>query len=274
VGARPERPGIAGRPGGGDRPGIGHRPGGPAHRPGRSQIANDVRRHWRERYPGHGRFDRGWWNRHRAAIGYYPRWHPWRRWRYRPGYWWGWCTAGALTGWFAYDWGTPLYYTYGTGGYVYYDNDMVYVNNQPYCSAAEYYDQADSLATAVPDLSEQQAENIEWLPLGVFAITQDGVDDSSILLQLAVSKDGIISGTYYNETTDTTRPIQGTVDKKTQRAAWTFADGKDTGWVMETSIYNLTKDECSALVHFGPEQTQTWGMVRLEQPEKTAEETK
>ena len=36
---------------------------------------------------------------------------------------------------------------------------------------------------------------------------------------------------------------------------------------METGIYNLTEDETTALVHFGKEQTQTWLMVRLPEPE-------
>jgi hypothetical protein len=35
---------------------------------------------------------------------------------------------------------------------------------------------------------------------------------------------------------------------------------------METSIYNLTKPECSALVHFSAEKMEVWQLVRLEQP--------
>ncbi len=55
------------------------------------------------------------------------------------------------------------------------------------------------------------------------------------------------------------------VDKNTQRAAWTIGDNKSN--VLETGVNNLTQDETSVLVHFGTERTQTWLMVRLEDPE-------
>jgi hypothetical protein len=57
------------------------------------------------------------------------------------------------------------------------------------------------------------------------------------------------------------------VDKKSQRAAWMFADGKNADIIMETGIYNLTQDQTEALVHFGKDKTQQWLMVRLNQPE-------
>jgi hypothetical protein len=59
------------------------------------------------------------------------------------------------------------------------------------------------------------------------------------------------------------------VDKKTQRAAWTFSDGKNTDIIMETGLFNLTQDQTEALVHFGKERTQQWLMVRLDQPKDT-----
>jgi hypothetical protein len=35
---------------------------------------------------------------------------------------------------------------------------------------------------------------------------------------------------------------------------------------METGIYNLTKDDAPALLHFSDGQTQQWLMVRLDEP--------
>jgi len=49
---------------------------------------------------------------------------------------------------------------------------------------------------------------------------------SNTVLQLAVSKEGVISGTYYNSDTDIARPIKGTVDKKTQRQLGLLRTGK------------------------------------------------
>ena len=46
---------------------------------------------------------------------------------------------------------------------------------------------------------------------------------SNHIFQLAVNKDGVIRGNYYNAVTDTTE-VYGSVDKKTQRAAWTVGD--------------------------------------------------
>jgi hypothetical protein len=36
--------------------------------------------------------------------------------------------------------------------------------------------------------------------------------------------------------------------------------------VVETSLYNLTEPECTALAHLGPVTTEVWRLVRLEQP--------
>lgn len=102
------------------------------------------------------------------------------------------------------------------------------------------------------------------MPLGVFALVHEEEGESDLFFQLAISKDGTISGTYHNTTTDETRPVQGSVDKQTQRAAWTVGDKKNT--VVETGIYNLTQEETPVLIHFGDQQTQTWLMVRLEEP--------
>ena len=117
------------------------------------------------------------------------------------------------------------------------------------------------------------ADKTEWLPLGVFALSRGDTGVSNTVLQLAVSKEGVISGTYYNSDTDIARPVKGTVDKKTQRAAWTFADGKDTNIVMEAGINNLTQDQTEALVHFGKDITQQWLMVRLQKPPAQKTET-
>ena len=64
--------------------------------------------------------------------------------------------------------------------------------------------------------------------------------------------------------------IQGTVDKKSQRVAWTVGDNKRT--VGETGLYNLTKDESPVLIHIGKDKTQQWTLVRLKPPEQAGGE--
>ena len=59
----------------------------------------------------------------------------------------------------------------------------------------------------------------------------------------------------------TTSPVYGAVDKKTQLAAWTIGDKKEP--VFEAGIVNLTKDETPVLVHFGADKTQQCLLVRM-----------
>ncbi len=131
-------------------------------------------------------------------------------------------------------------------------------------TAEEYYGQAKSIATSAPVV--QKTDQEDWLPLGVFGLYQGDSKDSNMVLQLAMNKKGVLSGTYYNVASNTERPVSGMVDQKSQRAAWTFADGKNTDVIMETGLGNLTEDQAAALVHFGQNKTEQWLMVRQPEP--------
>ncbi len=179
-----------------------------------------------------------------------------------PSHWWRWAGWGATAGWIVgAHWSNPYYYGYGDN--IYYDGDYVYIDGQQAATGEEYYDQARTIASSAPEV--KAAETKDWLPLGVFGLYQGDSQDSNMVLQLAMNKQGVLSGTYYNVATNTERPVSGMVDQKTQRAAWTFADGKNTDVIMETGLGNLTEDQAPALVHFGSNKTEQWLMVR--QPE-------
>lgn len=149
---------------------------------------------------------------------------------------------------------------------------MVFVNGEKYGSAEQYYNDTTEIAASVPEMTDEQAAQMEWMPLGVFAITAEGVNASSMYLQLAISKQGVIAGTFYNESTGATHPVEGMIDEETQRAVWKAADGTNANIVMETGIYNLTQDQAELLVHYGPEQTQTALLVRLDEAERPESE--
>lgn len=111
---------------------------------------------------------------------------------------------------------------------------------------------------------------MDWLPLGTFAISTSETDKSTTkTIQLAVNQDGVVTGTMYNESTDKTYPVQGKVDKQTQRVAFTI--GANNNVIMETGIFNLTQDTAPALVHHGENQTDTYLLVRLDPPADSAE---
>lgn len=169
-----------------------------------------------------------------------------------------------LTGWVNYGWTQPVYYYYGEN--VYYQNGYVYYGDQPVATEEEYAQQAEAIATSLP---ETKPAPEDWMSLGVFALMPDDEPtgaEPTLFLQLAVSKQGILSGTFQDIVNDSVYQIEGMVDKQTQRAAWT-AVGK-TRPLMETGIVNLTQDTAPALVHFADGTTQQWLMVRMEKPEE------
>jgi hypothetical protein len=173
-----------------------------------------------------------------------------------------WATWGAVAGWVGYGVSEPVSYSYGET--IYYEGDTVYQAGQPVATAEEYTQQAEAIVTSAPEVAPA---NADWMPLGVFALSQDGQSTGpapSLFLQLAVSKEGVIRGTLNNTITGKTLDVEGMVDKKSQRCAWAAADQSRP--IMETGISSLTQDTAPALIHFADGQTQQWLMVRLEEP--------
>jgi hypothetical protein len=157
----------------------------------------------------------------------------------------------------------PAYYDYGTS--TVYEGDTVYVNGDSTATPAEYATQATAIAAVGPQSNPPQSD--EPLTLGVFGMVQGNETTANQIVQLKVNKQGVISGEYYNATTDTTEAISGSVDKQTQRAAWIVGDRKNV--VYEAGIANLTKPETTMLIHYGTDRTQQWTLVRIENPSGT-----
>ena len=166
----------------------------------------------------------------------------------------------ALAGYCGYA-SEPYYYDYGTS--TVYEGDNVYVNGDTTATPAVYASQATAIADAGPQASPPKDD--ESLTLGVFGMVQGDETTANQVVQLKVNKQGLISGEYYNATTDTTEKISGSVDKKSQRAAWTVGDRKNV--VYEAGIANLTKPETTMLIHYGTDKTQQWTLVRIENPQ-------
>jgi hypothetical protein len=161
--------------------------------------------------------------------------------------------------------GEPVYYDYGTS--VVYEGDQVYYEGVPIATAEEYTAQATQLADTGQAAKVNDKE--EWVSLGVFGMVQGDEKDANTLFQLAVNKDGVIRGNYYDALSETTLPVYGSVDRKTQRAAWTVGDRKGT--VYETGLGNLTQAETALLVHFGKDRTQQWTLIRMDPPPEEKE---
>ena len=179
--------------------------------------------------------------------------------------WAGFRTVSAIMPW---NWNEGRYYDYGSGGGSYYDGTTVMADGEA-VPAEEYAQQAEEIALSVPeeDTESSDASGDEWLPLGVFAVAQEGESSATptMFMQLAVRKDGVIAGTYQNKETGETASLEGMVDGDSQRAAWTFS-GK-TSPIVETGIQNLTMNETQVLVHFDGGDSKTYLLVRVDNPE-------
>ena len=170
---------------------------------------------------------------------------------------------GSVGSWCGYS-GEPTSYAYGED--IYYSGEQVYSGDTVVATTEEYAQQAEEIANAAPAAEPQKGD---WLPLGVFAITQDGEAsgaEPSIYMQLAISKQAVIAGTLTNTLTGKTQTLEGMADKKSQRVAWSVAEQERP--IMETGLSNLTQDASPALIHFADGQTQQWLMVRIPEPKE------
>jgi hypothetical protein len=235
----------------------------------RFRISNRIRdTWWRDRdwddddFPFHG----SWWRRRDWHD------HDWSWWgdfavrHHHPWYWWRWAAAPRLASWVTFGWPTYYYWDYGPGEYIYYDNGAIYVNGRWYQPAPVFYERTVELVERAPDLTAEEAAQMEWLPLGVFAVTREGTAEPDVLVQLAVTQEGVIGGTAFDQRTSASYPIEGIVEKQTQRAVWEYVDTRNRRVIMETSIFNLTQPEATGLVHYGPENIRVIQLVRLEEP--------
>jgi hypothetical protein len=153
----------------------------------------------------------------------------------------------------------PYYYDYGNS--ITYQDGNVYYGDQVAATQDDYAAQAQQIAQSAP----APAADVQWQPLGVFAMATGDETTSNDIVQLAIDKSGAIRGNYYNAISDTAVPLAGSLDKKSQRVCWTI-NGK-ANVVYETGLYNLTKDETTMLVHFGKDNTQQYKLFRVQQPD-------
>jgi len=190
---------------------------------------------------------------------------------------WAWSPAGyAAADWAAAAWTTANWasvgswlgyanaepYSYNYGNSIVYQDGEVYYGSQAAGTAQQYYQEAADLASA--NASVAPAPNAQWLPLGVFGLMANGKKTPDMVFQLAVDRSGTIRGNYFDQVTQSNLPVNGAVDKHTQRVAWKVATGQ--GLVVETGLANLTQDESTALVHFGADRTEQDLLVRIKQP--------
>jgi hypothetical protein len=161
---------------------------------------------------------------------------------------WAVATFGAAATW--------LGITAANGGYAT-DGGTVYTSDAD--DASEDQSGNDS-----PEDEQQIAAADEYLPLGVFALAPKTEKDASALVQLAVNKQGQLRGNYYDVVSGQDQPIEGTLDKKTQRAAFKVSPGGKVSF--ETSLASLTRDGGTITLRFENGQARQWTLARFDNP--------
>lgn len=178
----------------------------------------------------------------------------------------GWAAAAEWAGLESSDGGYPAYY------YNYYDTDYYnnYYGDLPYDQANTYSPPEQIVPIYRPDLGQERApetEQEDWLPLGTFVVgsSAESTPYSNLVVQLALNRQGYISGTFYNAGTDQTYQIEGSVDKSSQQAVWKLSNNPDSP-VAHTGLYNLTQDLVNIVVYFPKSGTyQSRVLVRVQQ---------
>jgi hypothetical protein len=123
-------------------------------------------------------------------------------------------------------------------------------------------DASDDEQADVDPANPRRAEG-EFLPLGVFALAPKSEKDASALVQLAVNKQGVVRGNYYDILTGQDQAISGTLDKRTQRA--TFQAGPGGSVTFETTLASLTQPAGSVTLRFAGGQTRQWTLARFDE---------
>jgi hypothetical protein len=225
----------------------------------RFDRADEVWDHARDFYDDV--FDDRWWGRCGWVGGYWGFGH----YPVNPWWWWRPCAWLTVSSWIYPVIPAPVYVDYGMT--VIYEDETVYVDNQPF-PVSEYtqpiIDTAASIEQAPPPTPPVEGKPEQWLPLGIFALVQEESGDPTMFFQISVNKEGLITGGYQNTISGDERPITGQVDKKTQICAWRIGDNRST--ICTTNLANFTQDVATVTLHYGGKRTETWLLVRMHEP--------
>ncbi|MFO0947965.1 MAG: hypothetical protein U1D30_18935 [Planctomycetota bacterium] len=102
----------------------------------------------------------------------------------------------------------------------------------------------------------------EWMQIGVYTLHQSPALEPTRMLQLDVSKEGQIRGTYYDLVSEDVQNLKGSVDKTSQKVAWRIGDQGNV--VFESNLKALTETSSAVTVHFANGKTAKWELVQTE----------
>jgi hypothetical protein len=140
----------------------------------------------------------------------------------------------------------------GWGGYGYADDSTVYTSESEEATTDESADDSTtetSQQAAQPETATAEElvargsadvpEDAEFMPLGVFALAPENQKDAAAVMQLSLSKDGILRGTYCDLLTDQGQTVMGAVDKASKLVAWKLSS--EGRVIFESTLGDLTQ---------------------------------
>jgi hypothetical protein len=241
----------------------GHHSGHRGHQGHHRHVNNHHASHFahhHSHWANHNRpFSRGWYGRHRGAWGGGWGWgNPWNI-----------ATWGTTAAWLGLGAAAPAWGGYGPTNTTIYDTDNDDLNAPDSQLAGGQNLSPEALAkesaaarTLAAKGATEPANDDKFMPLGIFTLAPENQTEASAMLQLAVSKQGVLRGSYYDLLSDVNHPIRGSVDKQSQRVAWTFGpQGKVT---FQTALPVLTEPSGPVAVHYENGQTRQWVLARYE----------
>ena len=111
------------------------------------------------------------------------------------------------------------------------------------------------------------AGDTHWMPIGVFALRPVGQAEATRVIQLAVSREGVVRGSHYDLVSDHVQDVRGAVDKQDLRVTWTI--GETGSVVFEAPLDELSRPDGRITVHFPGGKTAAWQTVQVSPPAET-----
>jgi hypothetical protein len=166
---------------------------------------------------------------------------------------WAAASIGTAAAWLGIAAGYPTYYTGETDS----DDDA---------QDGDDTSSDDSSQLAARGAAEVGSDT-QFMPLGVYALGPANQNDATAVVQLSVSQNGILRGSYCDLVSDQGQTVYGAVDKQSQRVAWTVGDNGNV--VFQTTLASLTGPSGPVSLLFAGGDTRQWTLARFEN--KTAD---
>ena len=116
----------------------------------------------------------------------------------------------------------------------------------------------------VKPAGEDAAVSGQWMSLGVFGLKRADQPTPTLLVRLAVDRQGAVTGEAYDLVGKTKQPLKGSVDRKTAQIRWSV--GTEKPIVMEASVDGLTQPETPVVLRDAEGRSETWTMTYLFEP--------